>query len=65
MVLFGQQKNLCKKEHKMEFTQLEIIRNDNGHICLIQDDPYGEPQKVFITADMVDLICQELQKLKK
>lgn len=48
----------------MTFTQLDIYRN-GGSIFFHQDDVGMGDMTVEITADMVDLVCNELQKLKK
>lgn len=48
----------------MTFTQLEIYRNGKS-IFFHQDDAGMGDMTVEITADMVDLVCNELQMLKK
>lgn len=48
----------------MKFTQLDIYRSDD-EIILHQDDVGMGDMMINITPDMVDLVCNELQRLKK
>ena len=53
----------------MEFLKLGIYIANNGYISLNQgfdsDDAYAQGQIVQITPDMVDKVCEELQRLKR
>jgi hypothetical protein len=49
----------------MKFEQLEIEPTEEGVIRLAQVDGYGDEHLVVITPDMVDIVCGELQRLKK
>lgn len=48
----------------MKFTQFEIYESE-GEIVFVHDNPIDDSQTViYITADMVDSVCNELQRLK-
>ena len=50
----------------MEFEQLRVYPTGTGKICLSQDGLDGEEAyKIILTADMVDMVCGELQRIKK
>lgn len=51
----------------MEFLKLSIYIAANGYITLNQEDDdtaYPFHRAVQLTPDMVDLVCEELQRLK-
>lgn len=48
----------------MVFTNLNIYR-EGDDIIIFQDNAESGDDTVYITADMVDCVCAELQKLKE
>lgn len=50
----------------MKTTELEIkVNKETGEVIFIQPQVYDdESETIYITVDMVDMICTELQKIK-
>lgn len=50
----------------MHFNQIDIAQTRDNEICISQEDVYAEngAESVYITPEMVDLVCNELQQIK-
>ena len=49
----------------MVFTNLNIYREEDDIIIFQENAECSDDDTVYITADMVDCVCAELQKLKE
>ena len=50
----------------MHLKQIDIYKTEYGEICISQDNILDDEggEVVYITPEMVDMICNDLQKIK-
>lgn len=53
-------------EEKLKLNQIEITTTSDNEICLFQENVYSDDggESIYITPEMVDLVCNELKQLK-